>query len=110
MSNELELVQSSDNPFRDAGLPEADTELMKADLASGILRILRQRELSGVEAARLAEVTEADISRIRRAALNRFSIDRLVRIPNRLDQGTRVRVSFSQPLGSRQTGPVHPSV
>ena len=41
MTDELELVRGTDNPFRDAGLPEPDTKLMKAGLAAEIIRILR---------------------------------------------------------------------
>ena len=95
MSNDkLDIVRGSDNPFRDAGLLDPDTKLMKADLAAGIIRILRERNLSGAHAARLAGVTEADISRIRNADLNRFTIDRLVRILNRLDSRVQVAVSL----------------
>ena len=32
MSDEMELVKGSDNPFADVGLPDADTKLIKADL------------------------------------------------------------------------------
>ena len=81
MNDDAELVRGSDNPFRDVGLADADTELMKADLATGIVRVLRERALSGAEAARMAEVSEADISRIRKASLHRFTIDRLVQDP-----------------------------
>lgn len=38
MNDELELVRGSDNPFYDADIPDADTELMKADLAAAIMR------------------------------------------------------------------------
>jgi predicted XRE-type DNA-binding protein len=96
MDDEFELVRGSDNPFRDVGLPDPDTKLMKADLAAGIIRILRERNLSATEAARRAEVAIADISRIRKADLNRFTIDRLVKIHNRLDQGTRISIGFSR--------------
>ncbi|MGH6898586.1 MAG: helix-turn-helix domain-containing protein [Geminicoccaceae bacterium] len=92
--DKLDIVRGSDNPFRDAGLPDPDTKLMKADLAAGIIRILRERDLSGARVARLAGVTEADISRIRNADLNRFTIDRLVRILNRLDSRVQVAVSL----------------
>lgn len=101
MSDDLEPVRGSDNPFRDAGLPDPDTRLIKADLAAAILRILRTRELSATEAARLAEVAVADISRIRKADLGRFTIDRLVRIHNRLDHETRISIAFSP---SREEG------
>lgn len=83
--DELDIVRGSDNPFRDAGLSDPDAKLMKADLAAAIIRILRERDLSGARAAALAGVTEADISRMRNADLNRFTIDRLLRILNRLD-------------------------
>jgi predicted XRE-type DNA-binding protein len=91
---ERNIVRGSNNPFRDAGLPDPDTKLMKADLAAGIIRILRERDLNGARAAALAEVTEADISRIRNADLNRSTIDRLVRIINRLDRRVQVAISL----------------
>lgn len=88
---ELEILRGTDNPFADAGLPHADTELMKTDLATEIVRILRERNLGGASSAGLAGVTEADISRIRKASLDRFTIDRLVKILNRLDVEVTVR-------------------
>ena len=104
MNDEFELVRGTDNPFRDVGLPDADTELMKADLATGIIRIMRERAMSATDAARVAEVAVADISRIRKAALDRFTIDRLVKIHNRLDRGTRIRVDFSRSREGRPVG------
>jgi hypothetical protein len=47
-----EIVRGSDNPFRDVGSPDPDTKLMKADLAAGLIRILRERDLTGTAAAR----------------------------------------------------------
>lgn len=94
MNDELELVRGTDNPFRDVGLPDHDTKLMKADLAAEIVRILRERELTGAAAAKLAGVQEADISRIRNADLDRFTIDRLVKILNHLDRRVEVHITF----------------
>ena len=109
--SKLEFVRGSDNPFRDAGLSDPDTKLMKADLAAGIIRVLRERDLSGAQAAALAGVTEADISRIRKADLNRFTIDRLVRILNRLDSQVQVAITLrprehriEDKIGSRTLG------
>ena len=94
MSDELELVRGTDNPFRDVGLPDHDAKLMKADLAAEIIRILREHELTGAAAAKLAGVQEADISRIRNADLDRFTIDRLVKILNHLDRRVEVHITF----------------
>lgn len=63
--------------------------------------------MNGPTAARLAEVAEADISRIRKGTIDRFTIDRLVKVHNRLDQGTRIRVDFSRSL-DRHGDALHP--
>jgi predicted XRE-type DNA-binding protein len=95
MSGEHELVRGSDNPFWDVDAADAGAELTKADLAVGIVRVLQEPTTNGAAAAHLASVSEADISGIRKSAPHRFTIDRLARIPSRLDRGTRVRVDFS---------------
>ena len=92
MIDDLDLVRGTDNPFRDAGLPQPDTMVMKADLAAEIIRALRERKLTGALAAKEAGVQQADISRIRNADLDRFTIDRLVTILNRLGRGVEVHV------------------
>jgi predicted XRE-type DNA-binding protein len=94
MGDELDLVRGTENPFRDVSLPDHDTKLMKADLAAEIIRILRERDLTGAAAARLTRVQEADISRIRNADLDRFTIDRLVKILNHLDRRVEVHITF----------------
>jgi predicted XRE-type DNA-binding protein len=103
MSDDLELIRGSDNPFEDVGLPEADTKLIKADLAAEIIAILRERHLTGAAAAKLAGVQTADISRIRNADLSRFTIDRLVMILNRLNRQVEVHLTV------RGAPPEHPA-
>jgi predicted XRE-type DNA-binding protein len=103
MSKELELVRGSDHPFEDVGLPEADTKLIKADLAAAIIAILRECRLTGAAAAKLAGAQTADISRIRHADLSRFTIDRLVTILNRLNRHVEVRLTV------RATPAEHPA-
>jgi predicted XRE-type DNA-binding protein len=93
MSEDLELVRGSDNPFEDEDLPETDAKLIKADLAAEIIATLRERRLTGRAAAKLAGVQTADMSRIRHADLSRFTIDRLVTILNRLDRHVEVRLT-----------------
>jgi len=93
MSEDLELVRGSDNPFEDVGLPEADTKLIKADLAAKIIAVLRERRLTGTAAAKLACIQTADISRIRNGDVSRFTIDRLVTILNRLNLHVEVRLT-----------------
>jgi predicted XRE-type DNA-binding protein len=93
MSENLELVRGSEDPLEDVSLSEADTKLIKVDLAAEIIALLRERRLIGAAAAKLAGVQRADLSRIRHAHLSRFTIDRLVTILNRLNRHVEVRLT-----------------
>jgi len=99
-----ELIRGNENPFADVDLPDADTKLIKADLASEIIGILRERHLTGAAAARLEGVQTTDVARIRHADLSRFIIDRLVNILNRLNRHVEVRVTV-KPVPAENTAP-----
>ena len=86
----LEVVRGSGNVFRDLGHKQADVEQFKAILAAEIIKALDREHLTVRAARARTGVAAADFSRIRGAALGRFTIDRLVSILNRL--GTRVEV------------------
>ncbi len=92
MTEELEVVRGSANPFRDADLPDADTLLLKVDLLAEIIGILRKRKLSQRKAAELTGLAQPDISRLKNADLRGFTIDRLVAVLNRLDHTVELRV------------------
>ena len=94
MSNEeLELVRGSGNVFRDFGVAGADAEQLRSILAAQIVKLLDSRGLTVREAERLTGIAAADFSRIRRAHLQRFSIDRLMMILNRLDYRVEVTIT-----------------
>ncbi|OFX03739.1 MAG: XRE family transcriptional regulator [Alphaproteobacteria bacterium RIFCSPHIGHO2_12_FULL_66_14] len=93
MRKKLELVHGSGNVFRDLGHPNADVEQIKAILAAQIIIALDARKLTVRAAKELTGVAAADFSRIRRVKLDRFTIDRLVAILNKLDRRVNVSVS-----------------
>lgn len=94
MNEDFEVVRGSGNVFRDFGHPNADAEQLKAILAAQIIRVLDTRELTTRRAGELTGIAAADFSRIRKAKLERFTIDRLMAILNRFDQQVDVDVSF----------------
>jgi predicted XRE-type DNA-binding protein len=98
MSDEIEIVKGSGNAFRDFGHPNADLEHLKAILAAKIIGVLDDQEISVRKAQAATGIAAADFSRIRNAQLDRFTVDRLMTILNRLDQRVKVRVSV-QPFG-----------
>lgn len=83
--NDLELLEGSGNVFDDLGIPDAETEAVKSALAAEIIKALREQKLTHAAAAERASVQRADISRICSVDLDRFTIDRLVRIARSLD-------------------------
>lgn len=89
----IDIVRGSGNVFRDLGHPDADREQLRAILAAEIVGVLDDRGLSIRDAQALTGVAAADFSRIRRANLGRFTIDRLMTILSRLGQEVEVSVS-----------------
>ena len=93
MSNEeFELVRGSGNVFHDFGVSNADAEQLRSILAAQIIKTLDERKLTVREAESLTGIAAADFSRIRRANLRRFTIDRLITILNRLNRQVEVTV------------------
>jgi predicted XRE-type DNA-binding protein len=89
-NSELEVVRGSGNAFRDLGSENADVEQFKAILAAEIIKALDREHLTVRAAHDRTGIAAADFSRIRNAALGRFTVDRLMSIINRL--GSRVEV------------------
>jgi predicted XRE-type DNA-binding protein len=92
--DELELVHGSGNVFRDLGRDNPDLLQAKALLASRIVQILDERKWSTRAAAESTGIAFADFSRIRRAHLGRFTLDRLMLVLARLGQEVEVSVAI----------------
>ena len=93
--NEVFAVErGSGNVFADLGLPDAETLQLKARIAAEIIKVLDKRRLGLKEAAELTGIDASDFSRVRRGKLTRLSVDRLLRMAERL--GRRAKISFAR--------------
>jgi predicted XRE-type DNA-binding protein len=90
--DDFDIVRGSGNVFRDLGHPDADREQLRALLAARIIGVLDERKLTVRAAHELTGIAAADFSRIRRANLGRFTIDRLMAILAGLGQEVEVTV------------------
>jgi predicted XRE-type DNA-binding protein len=86
------LVRGSGNVFRDLGLPNPELEQLRSILAARIINVLDEAGLSVRKAQEATGTAAADFSRIRRANLGRFTVDRLMGILSRLDQEVEISV------------------
>ena len=74
--------------------PDADVQQLKAILAAEIIKMLDREELTVRAAAEKTGTAAADFSRIRKAELGRFTVDRLMTVINRLGRRVEVNVKF----------------
>ena len=88
----IEIVRGSGNVYADMSDPDADAKQMKAFLAAEIIAVRHRRRLTVRATEELNGVPPLDVSSIRIAHLGKFTIDRLVRILNRLDRKVTVAV------------------
>ena len=93
MTDDTDLIRGSGNLFRDLGHPNADREQLRALLAARIIGVLDERKLTVRAAQDITGIAAADFSRIRRANLGRFTIDRLMTILGGLGQEVVVTVN-----------------
>lgn len=105
MNKPFDIVRGSGNVFRDFGKANADVEHLKAILATQIIKILDARQLTVRSAAEETGIAAADYSRIRRAKLERFTIDRLMSVLGKLDQKIDVKIKIS-PKGTAPSATV----
>jgi predicted XRE-type DNA-binding protein len=98
------VTPSSGNVFADLGFAEPEEELAKAQLASRIQDIVKQRRLTQVAAASLMGIDQPKVSALLNGRLANFSSGRLMRLLTALGQDVEI-VIRAKPR-SRQRGRV----
>ena len=94
-SQSVKIERGSGNVFADLGLPDAETHFLKAELVTRIDRIIRQRRLKQVEAAKLLGLSQPDVSRLMRGDFREYSIDRLLRLLTTLGRDVEIVIRES---------------
>ncbi|MDE2845263.1 MAG: XRE family transcriptional regulator [Gemmatimonadota bacterium] len=91
----VKIERGSGNVFTDLALLDAETHLLKAELVTRIDRIIRQRRLKQVEAAKLLGLSQPDVSRLMRGDFREYSIDRLLRLLTTLGRDVEIVIRES---------------
>jgi predicted XRE-type DNA-binding protein len=92
-NDDMELVRGSGNVFADFGVEDTELRQFRATLAAEIIKTLDNENLSVREAEKRTGFSAADFSRIRQVKLGRFTVDRLMRILDKLNRDVHVTVS-----------------
>ncbi|CAH0355740.1 MAG: helix-turn-helix transcriptional regulator [Sphingobium sp.] len=101
--DDFELVRGSGNVFADFDQPDASIRQFRAILAAEIVKTLDAERLTVRDAEARTGISAADFSRIRQVRLERFTIDRLLRILDRLNRDVRVKISVTPRAGGKRT-------
>jgi len=87
------IERSGSNVFADLGLADSEEMQTKTQLAVRILDTIDARGLTQTQAAELVGFKQPDISNLRHARLDAFTIDRLLRVLRRLGHSVELQIS-----------------
>jgi len=82
----------SGNIFADLGLPNAEEHQLKAALVVQLKRLIKERRLTQVAAAKLIGIKQPDLSNILRGHYRGYSMERLMRMLTAFDQDVEITV------------------
>jgi predicted XRE-type DNA-binding protein len=102
-SDDRRITSSSGNVFADLGLPDPELRLAKAELSRVLVRLIKERGLTQVQAARQMGLTQPEVSDIVRGRLTRFSMERLERCLMAFDMDIRIQIAYG-PTWKREVG------
>lgn len=90
--DKLEMTRSSGNVFKDLGYVNPDEHLLKAKFALVINNIIKEKNYTQTEAARILGIDQPKVSRLLRGVLSGFSIDKLMIFLISLNQDIEVNI------------------
>ena len=96
MKKNKDYFIGSGNVFADLELPNPEERLAKAELALQINRLIKQKKLTQIAAARLLDIDQPKISLLAQGKLSGFSLERLFKFLNLLGQDVIIKVSKSK--------------
>lgn len=80
----------SGNVFADLGLPAADDMLLKSTIVIELRRLIKHRKLTQTAAAKMAGISQADLSKILRGHFRGYSESKLMRMLTAFGQDVEI--------------------
>ncbi len=96
MEEVIKIEKSSGNVFVDLGLDDPDKELLRAQLSLKVFKILEKKKLTQIQAGKLLEIDQSEISKLKNGDFERFSVERLMKFLTYLNQDIEIKVKASR--------------
>ena len=97
-----EVTRGSGNVFADLGFENPDEELLKAQLAIRVRRLIKNKNMTQARAAKVLGVAQPDVSAIVNGRVAGFSLERLFGFVRRLGDDVEITIRHAEPV--RSTG------
>src|SRR5947199_4695060 len=91
-NDELKITKSSGNIFADLGYSNPEEHLLKAKFAIVVNTIIKDKNLTQIDAAKLLGIDQPKVSRLSRGILSGFSLDKLVVFLILLNQDIEINI------------------
>lgn len=88
----MRQIKRKQNVFADLGLPNAEQELLKAQLTLQIYRIVKARGLTQAQAGAVLGIRQPHVSALMRNRAGSFSVGRLIEFLTALGQDVKITV------------------
>jgi predicted XRE-type DNA-binding protein len=86
----IEAYEGSGNVFADLDLPNPEERLLKANIVAELARLIKDRGLTQVKAAKLLGVSQPDLSHLLRGDVDDYSAERLMKMLTVFEQDIEI--------------------
>lgn len=86
----IEACEGSGNVFVDPGLPNPEERLLKSSIVTELHRLIKARDLTQVQAAKLIGVSQPDLSHLLRGDYDDYSAERLMKMLTVFEQDIEI--------------------
>ena len=97
----IEAYESSGNVFADLGLPDSEERMLKAGIVIELRRLIKERELTQVKAAKLVGISQPDLSHLLRGDFDDYSAERLIKMLTAFEQDIEIIMKPHRKAGQR---------
>ena len=97
----IEAHESSGNVFADLGLPDSEERMLKAGIVIELRRLIKERELTQVKAAKLVGISQPDLSHLLRGDFDDYSAERLMKMLTAFEQDIEIIMKPHRKAGQR---------
>ena len=97
----IEVDEGTGNVFADLGLPDSEERLLKANIAAELFRLIKDRGLTQVKAAKLVGVSQPDLSHLLRGDFDDYSAERLMKMLTVFEQDIEIVMKPHRRAGKR---------